>query len=64
MSRNNGGGREVVVSIAIPNERDLDIMSEAIEKCKYFGVSYEVIVTSAHRSPDEMVHYASHPEFL
>lgn len=55
---NRSGSSEVRVSIAMPNEGDLDIMNEAVEKCKYFGVSYEVMVTSAHRSPDEMVRYA------
>lgn len=45
---NRSGSSEVRVSIAMPNEGDLDIMNEAVEKCKYFGVSYEVMVTSVH----------------
>lgn len=48
----------ILVSIAIPNEEDLEVMKEAVEILESFGVNFEVVVTSAHRSPDEMIRYA------
>ncbi len=47
-----------LVSIAVPNEKDLDILKPAIEMLGRFQIEYEEIVTSAHRSPDEMAEYA------
>ena len=37
---------------------DLGVMQEAIQVCKDFGVTYEVDIVSAHRTPVKMMHYA------
>lgn len=42
----------------MPNEKDLEVMNESIETLGSFGVSYEVTVISAHRSPEQMIEYA------
>jgi len=40
------------VAIFIGSESDHDIVKEALDLFERFGVSYELEVTSAHRSPD------------
>lgn len=47
-----------VVGIIMGSDSDLDIMGQAAKTLEEFGVSYEVKVVSAHRTPDEMVKYA------
>lgn len=37
---------------------DLEVMREAVDTAKEFGVPYEVTVVSAHRTPERMVRYA------
>lgn len=37
---------------------DLEIMREALDTMKEFGVEHELTVVSAHRTPDRMVAYA------
>lgn len=37
---------------------DLEVMREAIETMKEFGIDHEVTVVSAHRTPDRMFIYA------
>jgi phosphoribosylcarboxyaminoimidazole (NCAIR) mutase len=49
---------KILASIAMPNEKDLEVMNESIETSGSFGVPYEVTVTSAHRSPEQMIEYA------
>jgi 5-(carboxyamino)imidazole ribonucleotide mutase len=49
---------KILVSIAMPNEKDLEVMNESIETLGSFGVPYEVTVISAHRSPGQMIEYA------
>jgi 5-(carboxyamino)imidazole ribonucleotide mutase len=46
-----------LVSVAMPNEKDLEVMEETIMTLKSFGISYEVTVISAHRSPEQMFEY-------
>jgi 5-(carboxyamino)imidazole ribonucleotide mutase len=46
-----------LVSIAMPNEKDLEVMEETIITLKSFDISYEVTVISAHRSPEQMFEY-------
>ncbi|MES2971912.1 MAG: 5-(carboxyamino)imidazole ribonucleotide mutase [Patescibacteria group bacterium] len=48
-----------VVGIIMGSDSDLDIMSEAAKVLEEFGVSHEVRVVSAHRTPDIMEKYAS-----
>jgi len=42
-----------IVSLIMGSKSDLDIMSEAAEALKEFGIPYEIRVISAHRTPDK-----------
>ncbi len=46
------------VSIVMGSDSDLEIMREAAKALEDFGISYEMDVTSAHRSPDRTADYA------
>ncbi|HMP92702.1 MAG TPA: 5-(carboxyamino)imidazole ribonucleotide mutase [Phnomibacter sp.] len=46
------------VGIIMGSDSDLPIMKEAVDIMNQFGVSYEVTVVSAHRTPERMVQYA------
>ena len=50
--------KKVLVSIVMPNEKDLEVMDEAAKTLESLGVSHEVMVISAHRAPDQMIAYA------
>jgi 5-(carboxyamino)imidazole ribonucleotide mutase len=47
-----------LVSIVMGSDSDLEIMREAGKALDEFGISYEIDVTSAHRSPDRTAEYA------
>lgn len=47
------------VGIIMGSQSDLDIMSQAADMLDTFGVSYEVRIISAHRTPREMMDYAA-----
>jgi 5-(carboxyamino)imidazole ribonucleotide mutase len=47
-----------LVSIVMGSDSDLEIMNEAAKALEDFGVSYEIDVTSAHRSPARTSEYA------
>ncbi len=40
------------------SKSDLPVMQDAIEVLKYLGVSYEVSIVSAHRTPKRMFNFA------
>lgn len=46
------------VGIIMGSKSDLPIMQEAAKMLEKFGVSYEINVVSAHRTPELMVEYA------
>ena len=46
------------VGIIMGSKSDLNIMSEAAEILEILGVSAEVRIVSAHRTPKRMVEYA------
>lgn len=46
------------VGIIMGSDSDLPTMQGAIAVCEEFGVSCEVSIVSAHRTPDRMVDYA------
>src|SRR5919205_935363 len=46
-----------IVAVTMPNEKDLEVMEETIATLKSFGISYEVTILSAHRSPEQMFEY-------
>jgi len=47
-----------LVSIVMGSDSDLEIMREAAKVLEEFGITYEIDVTSAHRSPDRTAEYA------
>ncbi len=47
-----------LVGIIMGSDSDLPTMQAAIAVCEEFGVSYEVAIISAHRTPERMVNYA------
>jgi phosphoribosylaminoimidazole carboxylase PurE protein len=53
---------EHLVGIVMGSESDLPVMEEAQKILDQFGVSYEVTLSSAHRSPDRTIHYAKTAE--
>ena len=50
--------KKVMVSIVMPNEKDLEVMDEAVKTLESLAVSHEVMIVSAHRAPDQMIAYA------
>ena len=50
------------VAIIMGSKSDLDIMSEAIEILKSFGIKTEHDIVSAHRTPNKMIEYATNAE--
>lgn len=47
-----------LVGVIMGSKSDWEYMKEAVDLLKAFGVSYEVKVVSAHRTPEFMVDYA------
>ncbi|MBR2112945.1 MAG: AIR carboxylase family protein, partial [Helicobacter sp.] len=45
------------ISIIMGSKSDFSVMSECAEVLKKFDVLYEMIVSSAHRSPDRTKEY-------
>lgn len=48
------------VAIIMGSESDLQVMQDAAEQLKEFGISYEMTIVSAHRTPDRMREFAMH----
>jgi 5-(carboxyamino)imidazole ribonucleotide mutase len=48
----------ILVSVAMPNEKDLEIMNESLKTLRSFGIPCEARVLSAHRFPEEMIEFA------
>lgn len=46
------------VGIIMGSKSDLPVMQEAADMLKQFGISYELTVVSAHRTPERMFEYA------
>ncbi|MBW2184992.1 MAG: 5-(carboxyamino)imidazole ribonucleotide mutase [Desulfuromonadales bacterium C00003068] len=51
--------KQPVVGILMGSDSDYPVMAEAAKVLKSFGVAYELIVSSAHRSPVRTAEYAS-----
>lgn len=47
-----------LVGIIMGSDSDWPTMKPAAEACAQFGVPHEVLVVSAHRTPDDMANYA------
>ena len=50
------------VSIVIGSKSDYEVMKECAETLKKFGVPYELIISSAHRSPERTKNYMKDAE--
>lgn len=48
-----------LVGIVMGSDSDLPVMEEACKILKQFGVAYELLVSSAHRSPERTRRYVS-----
>lgn len=48
-----------MVGIIMGSKSDLPVMQEAVNVLKELGVSYEIDIVSAHRTPNKMFEYAS-----
>ena len=46
------------VGIIMGSDSDLPVMQGAIAICEDFGITHEVAIVSAHRTPEKMVDYA------
>ena len=47
-----------LTGIIMGSESDMAVMESAVEILKYFSISYELTIVSAHRTPDRMRTYA------
>ena len=50
------------VAIIMGSDSDLPVMKDAATALKIFGVSYEIAVLSAHRTPDEAAQFAKNAQ--
>lgn len=48
-----------LISIIMGSDSDMEIMKQAAEMLDNFGISYEIDIVSAHRTPDKMFKFAS-----
>ena len=48
----------IAVGIIMGSDSDLPVMSEAAKALEGLGISYEILVVSAHRTPEKMFDYA------
>ena len=51
-------GGAPLVGVIMGSQSDLPTMNAAVEMLRKFGVSYEVDIVSAHRTPDKLVQYS------
>jgi len=51
--------KNVLVSVVMGSDSDLPIMTEATKILEDFGIAYELILTSAHRTPLRTTKFAS-----
>jgi len=50
--------KKPIVSVIMGSDSDLPIMKDAVKVLEKFEVPYEVLILSAHRSPEETTKYA------
>ena len=50
--------KKPLVGIIMGSKSDLNVMQDAADICKEFGVEFEMTVVSAHRTPERMFTYA------
>ena len=47
-----------LVGVIMGSDSDFNVMSDAVQVLREFGIAHEVEVVSAHRTPEKMVNYA------
>ncbi len=50
---------EVMIGIVMGSDSDLPVMQGCVEQLNKFGLSFEITVASAHRSPERAAQYAA-----
>lgn len=55
----SAGAQAPVVSIIMGSDSDLPVMQEAAQVLQHFGVTYEMTIVSAHRTPKRMMQFAT-----
>lgn len=58
MATTNHKPQTILIGIIMGSDSDLPVMQPAAEILKEFGISFELTVVSAHRTPLRMVEYA------
>lgn len=53
---------QIEVGIIMGSDSDLPVMAAAVEICEHFGITYEVDVVSAHRTPHKLLEYAANAD--
>ncbi|NQT46504.1 MAG: 5-(carboxyamino)imidazole ribonucleotide mutase [Candidatus Omnitrophica bacterium] len=51
--------KKPVVSVIMGSDSDLPVMKKTIDILKDFGISHDVRILSAHRSPEDTAHFAA-----
>ena len=59
MTTTNHKLQTIIVGIIMGSDSDLPVMQPAADVLKEFGISFELTVVSAHRTPLRMVEYAT-----
>lgn len=54
--------KKPIIGILMGSESDLTVMHSAAETLDNFGISYELMITSAHRSPQQTMTYTRKAE--
>ena len=54
----NNSSLKPFVGIIMGSDSDLSVMKPAADILQFFGISFELTVVSAHRTPQRMMHYA------
>lgn len=52
--------KKKVISVIMGSDSDLPVMKNTVTVLKEFQIPYEVLILSAHRSPEETAKYAKH----
>ncbi len=58
MKTKNAKKEKVLVSVVMGSDSDLPIMTEAVKILDEFAIGYELILTSAHRTPERTTKFA------
>lgn len=51
--------QKALVGVIMGSDSDLSVMKDAVDALKEFGVSHEVKIVSAHRTPGDMAEYGA-----